>query len=437
MNGNPDIIRTDTENKTKQLIEESNRCVACGLCLPHCPTYRLLQSEADSPRGRIALINGVVTKRIPLNKTFIQHIDRCLTCRACESVCPNNVAYGNLIDHAREIIKASETSLQNGQRPRNQPPDFFQTMLTRWITRPARLEQLRGLIALLQNSGTLPLLQRIGLSSQSAIARMLKQLPSITFPVDKQHRPRIFQRSWQAFYPAIGQEKGQVGLFLGCIARITDAQTLNAALYVLNHIGYSVHVPDRQTCCGALHQHAGEPEKAELFMQQNRQAFSGLEIQAVITTASGCGVQLSATGESFPILDISKFLLQAVDWNTIPLKPLPQTIAVHDPCSLRHVLHGQDYPYQLLAHIPDAQVVFLADNDQCCGAAGTYCIEQPALSDRLLDAKMEALIQSSAKMLATSNVGCAMHLAGGLRGRHDPVEVLHPVTLLARQMGMR
>jgi len=437
MNTNSEINHADLEDKTKRLIEESNRCVACGLCLPHCPTYRLLQSEADSPRGRIALINGVVTKRIPLNEKFIQHIDRCLTCRACESVCPNNVAYGDLIDHAREIIQASEKSLQQGQHLRNQVPALFQTVLARWITRPARLERLRGLIALLQNSGTLPLLRRISLSSQNTIARMLKQLPSIAFPVDQQHHPRIFQRSWQAFYPAVGPEKGQVGLFLGCIARISDAQTLNATIYVLNHIGYSVHVPAGQTCCGALHQHAGEPEKAESLMQQNRQAFSELGIQAVITTASGCGVQLSALTESFPAIDISKFLTQAIDWNSITLKPLPEKIAVHDPCSLRHVLHGQDYPYQLLKHIPDAQVVFLADNDQCCGAAGAYCIEQPALSDRLLDAKMEAVNLSGAKMLATSNVGCAMHLASGLRSRHNPVKVLHPVTLLARQMGMQ
>lgn len=421
----------------KQLIEESNRCVACGLCLPHCPTYRILQSEADSPRGRIAMINGVVTNRIPLNEKFILHLDRCLTCRACESVCPNNVAYGDLIDQARKIILASEMPPHPNQHTRKHQSAFFQTLLASWITRPARLERLRSLIGLLQNSGMFPLLQKTVFSNRGAIARMLKQLPSITFPVDKQHKKRIFQRSWQTFYPAIGQEKGQVGLFLGCIARITDAQTLNAAIYVLNHTGYSVRIPAEQTCCGALHQHAGEPEKAQQLMQQNQRAFSEHDVHAIITTASGCGAQISTTKESFRVIDISKFLIQAADWNTLTFKPLAQKIAIHDPCSLRHVLHDQDYPHQLLKHIPDAQVVFLADNDQCCGAADAYCIEQPELSDKLLDAKIKILMQSGAQILATSNVGCAMHIASGLRDTGSTIEVLHPVTLLARQIGMQ
>jgi len=437
MNANLENSHSASSHTKKQLIEESNRCVACGLCLPHCPTYRILQSEADSPRGRIAMINGVMTNRIPLNEKFILHMDRCLTCRACESVCPNKVAYGDLIDQARAIILAPETSSQHSHRVWKNRSRFFQMMLKEWITQPVRLERLRGLIALLQNSGILPLLRKADASNRGIFARMLKQLPSIAFPVDEQYKKRIFQRSWRSFYPAIGQEKGKVGLFLGCIARITDVQTLNAAIYVLNHTGYSVYIPAKQTCCGALYQHAGEPEKATQLIEQNRHAFSELDIETIITTASGCGVQLSALAKSFQITDISKFMMHTVDWKTMTIKPLAKIIAIHDPCSLRHVLHDYDYPYQLLKYIPDAQIVSLTDNNQCCGAAGTYCIEQPELSNRLLDDKINALTQSGAQLLATSNVGCAMHLAGGLRESNSTIEVLHPVTLLARQMGMQ
>ena len=252
------------------------------------------------------------------------------------------------------------------------------------------------------------------------------------------NKKRFFLPAWQAFYPATGVEKGTVGLFLGCIARITDAETLNAAIFVLNRIGYSVRIPAGQTCCGALYQHTGEPEQAAQLMRQNRAAFAGSGIQAIITTASGCGAQLteSDTG-GVMVCDISKFLMGAADWDTIPIKPLAKTIAVHDPCSLRHVLHDAVYPYQLLKLIPDAQVIALADNDQCCGAAGTYFIRQPALADRLLNDKIKALDRSGAQLLATSNVGCSMHMASGLRVIGSGVEVLHPVTLLARQMSMQ
>ena len=237
---------------------------------------------------------------------------------------------------------------------------------------------------------------------------------------------------------------------MGCIARIADAETLNASIFVLNRAGYSVCIPEQQTCCGALYQHAGEPERAEALMRRNLDAFSASGVTTVITTASGCGVQLTefikiyameqnGGGEtaSFQIIDISKFLMDRVDWDTIAIESLQKAVAVHDPCSLRHVLHNQSYPYQLLKAIPQAEVLSLADNDQCCGAAGKYCIEQPDLADQLLDGKISALTQSGVQLLVTSNVGCSMHIAGGLRDRGVAVDVLHPVTLLARQMGMR
>jgi glycolate dehydrogenase iron-sulfur subunit len=433
-----DSDRSSAEDASKRLIEESNRCVSCGLCLPHCPTYRLLQSEADSPRGRIALINGVATNRIPLNKKFIQHLDRCLTCRACESVCPNNVAYGYLADEARRMIRISAASRKQAQQTDELQSQLLPALQSAWITRPARLERLRSWLYLFQKTGAIRLFQKLNFWNRKLVDRILMQLPPVVYPCPETKKKRFFPLTWQSFYPAAGMEKGKVGLFLGCIARITDAETLNAAIFVLNRIGYSVCIPAGQTCCGALYQHAGEPEKAEQLMQQNRQAFSGTGVQTIITTASGCGVQLKESDTNGTVIsDISKFLMSAADWDTITIKPLAKTIAVHDPCSLRHVLDDAVYPYQLLKHIPDARVVLLADNDQCCGAAGTYFVRQPTLADRLLDGKIKALDQSGAQLLATSNVGCAMHIASRLRATGSVVEVLHPVTLLARQMGMQ
>jgi glycolate oxidase iron-sulfur subunit len=272
--------------------------------------------------------------------------------------------------------------------------------------------------------------------------------------------------SWSVVYPAVGKPRGEVGLFLGCVARVADATTLDAALFVLNQLGYTVHVPSEQTCCGALHRHRGDVDAAEQLERQNVQAFAGLDaglnLGAIITTASGCGAQLSeyssfpdwqsttrapaidpqAEGENtrrspLKVLDISEFLAGAEGWEDVRLQPLPYKILVHEPCTLRNVLRASAYAYKLLERIPQAQVAPLAGNDQCCGAAGTYFLDQPGISAVLLEDKVTALKAGQACYLATSNVGCALHVAAGLRKEGLEMEVIHPVTLIARQMGMQ
>lgn len=399
-------------------------------------------------------MNGVVSGRIPLNEKAVAHLDRCLTCRACESVCPNEVAYGQLIDEARKMVQFNlRQNKADGEAQQGQLPVL--KLLAAQVARPARLDRLRWLVYLFQKIGLLRWLNSVNWLKKSSfwkrydVNKLLMQLPPIVFPYSGGENS--FRLTWRAVYPAVGAEKGKVGLFLGCIARLADAATLNAGIFVLNRLGYGVSLPASQTCCGALHQHAGDADKAEQLKRINMQAFGEPDLLAVISLASGCGVQLteynmagtqdktvSTECETFPeVMDISKFLMTAKCWSDVPILPLDKKIAIHDPCSLRHVLGDQDYPYQLLHFIPGAQVVVLADNDQCCGAAGTYFIRQPELADRLLDDKIQAIIQSGAQLLVTSNVGCAMHIAGRLREIGIDIEVLHPVTLLARQMGMQ
>lgn len=417
------------------IIAESNQCVSCGLCLPHCPTYRLLESEADSPRGRIALMSGVANERIPLNQKFIQHMDRCLTCRACEAVCPNHVAYGHLIDETRVLIADQSKSFASGQ---NLSIKILLRMLLR--TKSARIERLRQLFYFLQKSGLLRWLLKFNRLEKNKVFKFVAQLPLVKFPyAANSNRKHATSNIWEKVHPAKGEERGCVGLFLGCVARITDVATLNASIYVLNCLGYTVHVPSNQTCCGALHQHSGGLEQAAALAKQNKAAFAALNVGAIISTASGCGVQLLesevADGHS-RITDISRFLIEAEGWESVKIAPLPQRILVHDPCSLRNVLHDQRYPYQLIARIPGVQVVPLASNAQCCGAAGSYFMDQPEIASMLLDDKISALVAGGAKYLVTSNIGCSMHIANGLHEKKINIEVLHPVTLLARQMGL-
>ena len=417
------------------IIDESNQCVSCGLCLPHCPTYRVLKSEADSPRGRIALMNGVANGRIALNARFIQHMDRCLTCRACEAVCPNSVSYGRLIDEARALI-ADQSKSAAAARKSN-----WRIALERLLlTQPTRLDRLRRLLHFLQKREWLGGLRKLGLIEKNRIFKFIAQLPVVKFPYTApadEENTASNSNTWRPVYPAQGEKRGEVALFLGCVARVTDVATLNSSIYVLNRLGYTVHIPRDQTCCGAIYQHSGALEQAGALVQRNKKAFA--EFDAVISTASGCGVQLlesGVAGEQGKVMDISQFLMVAKGWESIDIASLAQKILVHEPCSLRHVLREQAYPYQLIARIPGAEAVPLAGNDQCCGAAGTYFIDQPEIADILLQNKITAVKESKAQYLVTSNIGCAMHIANGLYENGSHVEVLHPVTLLARQMGL-
>jgi glycolate oxidase iron-sulfur subunit len=235
----------------------------------------------------------------------------------------------------------------------------------------------------------------------------------------------------------MGKVRGEVGLFLGCVARVTDVATLSASIFVLNRLGYTVHVPSRQGCCGAMHESLGEPEKARAFEEQNLQAFAGLNVGAVISTATGCGTALKSYPQDFAgrVRDISEFLLEAVGWEEAEIALLAEKMAVHEPCLMRNVLHCEDKPYELLRRIPGARVAPLAGNDQCCGAAGTYFLTQPDMAASLLADKIEAVKASGARILVSSNIGCALHLAAGLRAAELDIEVVHPITLLARQMG--
>jgi len=399
------------------LADEAARCVSCGLCLPHCPTYRKTLSEADSPRGRIVLMQAVLERRIPANERFQAHIDLCLACRACENVCPNNVEYGRLINGVRGLTEKTRrrSVLQRlGRR----------VLMDGVVTKPAVLRLVGGVLRTWQ-----ALAGKAGWLMRCGLVRVATRLPL---------RP---QPAWKAVYPAIGKVRGEVGLFLGCVARVADVETLSATIFVLNRLGYTVHVPPRQGCCGAMHASLGEPEPVRVFEEQNLRAFAEVKVDAVISTATGCGTALKSYPQVFAgrVRDVSEFLGEADrwegGWEEAGIAPLAAIVAVHEPCSMRNVLHCQGKPYDLLRRIPGATVVPLAGNDQCCGAAGTYFLTQPEMAASLLADKIQAVKASGAQILATSNIGCAMHLAVGLKAAGVEIEVIHPITLLARQMG--
>ena len=407
----------------KEIPSGAERCVACGLCLPVCPTYRLTQDEAESPRGRIALMRALAQSNLVPSAKLEQHLQHCLVCRACEKACPSYVPYGQLIDAARALIATRKSAAYAGT-----PVLRFLGWL---IGSPGRSFRAGKLLYYYQRSGMQHLLRASGLLRLTGIGKLDALLPPLVAP-----------RQLHSFYPAQGIQKGGVSLFIGCIAQIADLKTHEAAIRLLNALGYDVHIPVQQTCCGALHLHAGDTETAKRFMRRNLEAF-GAGTGTVLTTASGCGALLreydmhmetsSAAAFGTRVMDISEFLARA-DWSRLSLRPLPQRIAVHDPCTLTNVLRREKAPYALLSLIPQAEIVPLPENSFCCGGAGTYSLTQPEMAEPLRAAKIRQLRYVKPDILATSNIGCALHLVAGLRETGLDIEVVHPVVLIARQV---
>lgn len=383
------------------LKAELDRCVKCGMCLAECPTYRLESNENESPRGRLALIEGLVHGHLDKDQALVAHLDHCLGCRRCERVCPSQVRYGFLIDEARNLLGESNN--------------------THWA----------GLIQK-------PSLLRLGTKLANALPAAL------TAPLGAMHRLHGIARALHASeappaagdYPARSvRPRGHVGLFLGCASAAQQGGALKAALRLLQQAGFKVSIPSDGSCCGALSQHSGDPQTAARLADQNRGAFpQGLD--KVLSIASGCGIQLDSYDP--PIAaghqDICRFLLECGGLGRDDFSPLATPVFLHTPCSVENVYRGGTWARGLLALIPDLVPVTLGEPGQCCGAAGDYMLRHPDKARQLRQPLLDPLPPGEHLILLTSNVGCAMHIADGLREVAGKVEVLHPVELLARQL---
>ena len=387
----------------------------CGLCLPHCPTYTKTQNEAESPRGRISLILGLANGQLEADDKLRSHLDNCLLCRACEAKCPSKVQYGEIMDGARSALKTDS------------PKQEQRIDLDQLSTDKQQQRREATKLWLADKTGLRAIGRGLGITKALGMERFEQLAPSIDRPHD-----------WQDYYPAKGDKQGDVALFIGCFSDMFDQRTLDDSITILNTCGYGVHVPATQTCCGALQQHKGDSEKAKQLAQQNIAAFGQLDIAAVISCATGCGSQLKeyqrTVGDSLPSCDINTFLSQ-IEWpESLQLKPLNKKIAVHEPCSQRNVLKENNAPYTLLKRIPETEILPLPGNQQCCGAAGSYMIEHPEMADELRNDKLEAIQATQPDILVSSNIGCALHLAAGIRKTNPRLEILHPISLLARQI---
>jgi len=413
LNGYVNVAESNTQVTPEQLSKETDRCVKCGLCLPHCPTYRLTRDEGDSPRGRIALIQALASGALD-SPRLTRHLDRCLGCRACEPACPSAVHYGDIIDAAR-TLKAGH----GGRRHRH------------LLNLLARLPYWRGSLPLVRRYQTSAIRRLVRRLAGQRLRRLDDMLPDITTPRTIKLNPKPPRIET----PESGTSS-RVALFTGCVGRISDHLAIQAALDILPRLGTSVAIPDDQGCCGAMHQHNGFPEHAIDLARANCKAFT--EADTIIYLASGCGAQLSDYGRmksplGAPIMEICHYLEASGLAAALRLAPSDRKVVVHTPCSLRYPLRGGDWVMRLLRRIPGIDLLALQDTG-CCGAAGTNVLTQPELADQLRQVTLDAIDETNPQLLVTSNTGCAMHLAAGLKQRGSNVEVLHPIQLIQRQL---
>ncbi|GAJ40914.1 (Fe-S)-binding protein [Saccharococcus caldoxylosilyticus] len=414
--------------------DELMNCMRCGFCLPTCPTY--IESgfqESHSPRGRIALMKAVVDRLIEPDEDVERSLNMCLGCRACEPVCPSGVRYGHLLEEARDIIQ------------QHKKHSFLVRVVRKLVFHelfpyPERMRMAMGLIGFYQRSGLQSFARKTGLLNilPSSLRQMEKVLPNVPPLKEMKERPHHLAPE--------GPVKRRVAFFTGCLMDTMFMATNDATMRLLQLAGCEVIIPPAQTCCGALHGHGGEKQKAKELAKRNIEAFERLEVDDIVTNAGGCGAFLmeydhllkdeaewSERAKAFvaKIKDISEVLVE-LDFQQKRLKAPPQIVTYQDSCHLRNVMKTSAAPRKLLRAIEGVEFREMKDADRCCGSAGIYNIVEPEMSMQILDYKMEMAKQTKAATIVTANPGCLLQVKLGIEraGLADRVRAVHLVDFL-------
>lgn len=428
-------LSSDLASALAEQEERLSHCVHCGFCLPVCPTYVRLRDENDSPRGRLHLMRAVAEGRLSLEaESFTLHIDRCLGCRACETVCPSGVEYGFLLERARDSI-AEKTG-----RP------WSTRVLLSVFSSPGLRGVSMALARFLRTSGLPSLLSR-GLPDRGwargprlGLAMLAATRAPDLSTAGKEGDGKAISPGGDAQSPAI---RGRVGVLTGCVQDGLLRRVNEATERVLAANGWEVISVPRQGCCGALHAHAGDLAGARELALQNLEAFGGLELDHVIVNAAGCGATMKeyaelTAGDSGSSESAEAFVARVRDVNEFLCRtgvrkgaPIPERVTVDRPCHLVHAQGIRSEPEDLLLEaIPHLEVVPLRDADECCGGAGIYGITHPELGGSIGEDKIDAILDTGAEMALSPNPGCMMQIGAGLLLRGASTGILHPIELL-------
>jgi glycolate oxidase iron-sulfur subunit len=395
-------------------------CVHCGFCLDSCPTYVLWAQEADSPRGRIVLIDDALRSGGEISDEFVSHFDSCLGCMACVTACPSGVRYDRLIERVRPQIERHHR--------RTGAERALRLLLFETLPYPRRMRRLVPMLVAARKLGAQRLPERL--------AVLTKIAPRISV---KESRVQLPERT-----PAVGARRGRVALLLGCVQRVFYAGVHQATIGVLAAEGFEVIAPKLPDCCGALELHAGEEESALARAAATVASFNALgPVDHVIVNAAGCGAAMKEYGELLGTPEAHEFAARVSDITELlasvapraPRGPVPLRVVYHDACHLAHAQRVRDQPRALLAAIPELELLEAgAERDVCCGSAGIYNLVQPEAAAELGVRKARHLLDTGAEAIAAGNPGCTAQLDLHLRELGRPLPIYHPIELLWRSV---
>ncbi len=386
---------------------ELDACVSCGLCLPHCPTFRLTGRESASPRGRLAAMGMVLDGIGPIDDAFEESMAFCLQCRACEAVCPSLVPFGRAMEGARVELAAQRPTGSRRMRRLLLGPVLSSRPLVRAATWAAAIAQRIRLAPILP----------------APLRRALAGLR----PIDP------LRRSWVGrTEEPVGAPLGTAAVLAGCVMDPWFGSVHDATVGLLRRAGYRVVVPEAQTCCGALAAHDGHAEEARRMAPANVAAFADADV--VVSDSAGCTAHLKEArhwaegGAELErrVRDATELVAELIEAGRLPRLARDRgRVAVQDPCHLRHAQRIVREPREMLL-AAGYRPVEIDPDGLCCGAAGVYSILEPEASNELGRRKADQVRGTGVSVVASANPGCEMQLRAHLDGGH---RVAHPVEL--------
>ena len=412
------------------------QCMHCGMCLPTCPTYDQTRKERNSPRGRIALMRAVADGALDITREFAEEMSYCLGCLACQTACPAGVNYAELFETARSDIE-SQHSQAGAART------FWRAATLGFLfMRPRALRAVGRVVGAYQRSGFEALARKTGVTR--LLPPTLRRLEPQTPPIAKRFSNALVAPRETPSTPA----RHRVALLTGCVQDLVFPDINRDTADVLLANGCEVATPPVQPCCGSLHAHNGDLERSRILARRMIDLVPPDRYDAIVSNAGGCGSHLRRYG---PLLaedpgyrdragawdnklrDVHEWL-DEIGCRAPVAPPFPDraTVTYHESC---HLVHGQKIsraPRAILGLLPGVSLIELPESSWCCGSAGVYAITQPEQAERLLGRKAANIVSTGAAWVATANPGCHLQVARGLAAAGAPVQVAHPVSLLAR-----